>query len=51
MVGANWRGLFPAMPMLEGFQFMVRSGDPANSKAIRQGKGTQGLSRFGPLDG
>jgi hypothetical protein len=39
MVGANWRGSTPAIPMLEGFQIMERAWDPANSTAIRQGLG------------
>jgi hypothetical protein len=32
----RWRGSTPAMPMLEGFRYMERLWDPANSTAIRR---------------
>jgi hypothetical protein len=44
----KWRGLTPAMSILEGFRFMVWSGDPANSTRHRE---KQVLPRFGPLLG
>jgi hypothetical protein len=47
----KWRGLTPAMPMLEDFQFMVWSGNPTNSTAIRRHRETQVLPKFGPLVG
>jgi hypothetical protein len=35
MVGANWWGSTPAMPMLEGFRDMEHLWDPTNSTSIR----------------
>jgi hypothetical protein len=44
-VGANWRGLTPAMLMLEGFWSMKRMWDPANSTAVDK---RQGAHEFYP---
>jgi hypothetical protein len=35
-IGANRQGLYPTMPMLEGFRFMERMWDPANLTTIRR---------------
>jgi hypothetical protein len=51
MVGANWRGSTPAMPMFKGFWFMERGCVLADSTALDRNRSTQEFTQVRPPEG